>query len=184
MHTWRQVLNTELMKNIYSNTQESHNCSDLFICPAVARILQLQLQLGGQIISRYETACVLPAKTGKNNVTISIKKTRAHAFFTTEHLHSGLVRAGSQTALLCNPPLCWISSWRELRTVPDAPLCVRSVQTPRILLWLFLEGPVRQTNDILLNMVKLYQCVNKNPPTISLDCKTKKNEKRLMQNSL
>lgn len=64
------------------NTQESYNCSDLFIFPAVARIVQLRVQLGGQVISRYETACVLPTKTNLNfTVSIIIKKTSAHVFF-------------------------------------------------------------------------------------------------------
>lgn len=63
------------MKNIYINTQESHYCSGLFVFSAVARILQLLVRLDGHVISRYETACVLPTKT---NVTVSIdiKKTR------------------------------------------------------------------------------------------------------------
>lgn len=97
------------MKNIYMNTQESHNCSDLFIFPAVVRILQLQVRLDEQVISRYEIACVLPTKTSLNvTISIIIKKVSAHVFFTSKHLHSGLVHAGSQTALLYSPLLCWI----------------------------------------------------------------------------
>lgn len=176
------------MKNIYSNTQESHNCSDLFTFQAVARILQLQLRLDGQIISRYETVCVLPAKTKTDNVTvsISIKKTRARAFFTCEHLHSGLVRAGSQTALLCTPPLCWILSWLGLHTAPDAPLHVRSVQTPRIWLWLFLEGPAKQMWHIPENGEIVPVCQQKSISEYLLEpwLQSYKNEKWLMQNSL
>lgn len=104
MHTEGQVLSAEPMKNLYMNTQESHSCSDLFIFPAVARILQLRVRLDGQVISHYETACVLPTKTNLN-VTISIKRP-AH-MFSSKHLHSGLVHAGSQTALLYSPLLCW-----------------------------------------------------------------------------
>lgn len=81
-HIEGQVLNAEPMKNIYMNTQESHNCSDLFIFPTVARIVQLRVQLDGQVISRYETACVLPTKTNLNfTVSIIITKTSAHVFF-------------------------------------------------------------------------------------------------------
>ena len=102
------MLNEEPMKNIYMNTQENHNCSDLFIFPAVASILQLRVRLDGWVTSLYETASVLPTKTNLN-VTISIIiNTSTHVAFTSKHLHSGLVRAGSQTALLYILLLCWI----------------------------------------------------------------------------
>lgn len=135
------------MKNIYSDTQESHNCWFVHMSSS-CQDFTAAIEVGWEDhFTLWKSLCAT-CKDQKNNVTvgINIKKTRAHAFFTSEHLHSGLVHAGSQTALLCNPPLCWISSWRGLRTAPDAPLCVHSVQTPHILLWLFLEGPVRQNN--------------------------------------
>lgn len=62
--------------------QESHNCSDLFIFPAAARILQLRVRLGGQVISHYETASVLPIKTNLNGtISIIIKKNQRTCFF-------------------------------------------------------------------------------------------------------
>lgn len=144
-HTEGKVLNAQPMKNIYMYTQGSHNCSDLFLFQAVVRILQLQVRLDGQVISRCETACVIPTNTDWNvPISIFIKNTSVYVFFTSKHLHSGLVHAGSQRALLYSPLLCGILSWRELHTAPGVPLHAHSVQTPHILPLLFPEGPVRQ----------------------------------------
>lgn len=126
-HTEGQVLNTEAMKSIYSNTHKSHNCSDLLIFLAVKRILQLRLQLDGQVISHYETACVLPAKTKKKVTVTSSSKRPGHVFSPLPNTYTVVSCMQEVKQLFCTVLLCvWSrvdAGFAQLQTL----LCVYTV---------------------------------------------------------